>query len=261
LKQATEQNDLETALAKLPEAEQFLRRLMGRVAPFFPLRPPARVLDVGAAQGVATTAFKRLGFDALGVEPWEPAIEFSHELSRRTGVETTIRTGLAEELPFDSEYFDFLLAYSVMEHVDDPEAVFSEAYRVLKPSGAFFFSTTSALSPRQAEIGLFPLFPWYPPRLQRRLMEWAMENRPELVGHTTRPAYHWFKHREVRRSLTGIGFSEVVDRWQLRREEEGGRLRRGIIAACSASRPARLLGDIASPGMEYLAVKDGSGHA
>src|SRR3954451_2194528 len=101
-RQATEQNDLETALGKVPEAERFLKALAERMAPWYGLSPPAQVLDVGAAQGVAITAFRRLGFEAVGVEPWEPAIEVSHELSERTGVETPISHGYAEKLPFES---------------------------------------------------------------------------------------------------------------------------------------------------------------
>lgn len=37
--------------------------------------------------------------------------------------------------------FDFVLSSEVLEHVKDPEGVISEAYRVLKPQGKFFFST------------------------------------------------------------------------------------------------------------------------
>jgi 2-polyprenyl-3-methyl-5-hydroxy-6-metoxy-1,4-benzoquinol methylase len=254
--EATEQNDLETALSRLPEAEEFVERLLRRMEASFPLRPPARVLDVGAAQGVAVTAFKRRGFDVVGVEPWRPAIEVSRELARRTGVDTTILPGVAEELPFEDESFDFAHAYSVLEHVDDPDAVLRECHRVLKPGGGLFFSTTSAISPIQGEIARFPLFPWYPPRLQRAIMTWARDQRPWLVGNTTRPAYHWFRHREVRRSLAAAGFGVVVDRWELRRHEGEG-LRSAVVGLCARRRAARLVGDIAVPGMEYLALKPG----
>jgi 2-polyprenyl-3-methyl-5-hydroxy-6-metoxy-1,4-benzoquinol methylase len=252
--QATERADLETALARIPEAEAFLDRQLKRIDPFFPLRPPARVLDVGAAQGVTLTAMAKRGFQAVGVEPWAPAIEVSHQLAHACGVQLDIRPGVAESLPFEDESVDFVNAYSVLEHVDDPDLALREAFRVLRRPGAFLFSTVSAISPFQAEIASFPLFPWYPPPLQRRIMNWATEKRPALVGNTTRPAIHWFKHREVRRSLHEAGFAEVVDRWQLRRGERDGALGR-VIDLAGSNRAVRLAGDVAASGMEYLAVK------
>ena len=252
--QATEQADLETALSRIPEADAFVDRQLKRIEPFFPLHPPARVLDVGAAQGVWLTALAKRGFQAVGVEPWEAAIEVSHELSKQTGMQLDIRPGVAESLPFEDESVDFVHAYSVMEHVDAPDQVWSEVSRILRRPGAFLFSTTSAISPFQVEIAGFPLFPWYPPPLQRRIMSWATEKRPALVGNTTRPAIHWFKHRDVRRSLHDAGFTEVVDRWQLRRGERDDRLGR-VIDLAASNRAVRLAGDVAASGMEYLAIK------
>ena len=165
-----------------------------------------------------------------------------------------IRPGLAESLPFENESVDFLNAYSVLEHVDDPDQVLREAFRVLRRPGAFLFSTTSAISPFQVEIAGFPLFPWYPPPLQRRIMSWATEKRPALVGNTTRPAIHWFKHREVRRSAHEAGFDEIVNRWQLRQGERDDRLGR-LIDLAGSNRAVRLVGDVAASGMEYLVVK------
>jgi len=252
--QATERADLETALARLPEAEAFLDRQLKRIEPFFSLRPPARVLDVGAAQGVTLTACAKRGFQAVGVEPWTPAIEVSRQLAQETGVHLDIRPGVGESLPFDAGSVDFVNAYSVLEHVDDPEQVIREAARVLKRPGAFLFSTTSAICPFQGEIAAFPLFPWYPPPLRSRIMDWATEKRPALGGNTTRPAIPWFKHRQVRSALREAGFDEVVDRWQMRRGERDG-ARGRLIDLAGSNRAVRLAGDLAASGMEYLAIK------
>jgi SAM-dependent methyltransferase len=203
---------------------------------------------------VTLTALAKRGFQAVGVEPWAPAIEVSDQLAHACGVQLDIRPGVAESLPFEDESVDFVNAYSVLEHVDDPDLALREAFRVLRRPGAFLFSTVSAISPFQAEIASFPLFPWYPPPLQRRIMNWATEKRPALVGNTTRPAIHWFKHRDVRRSLHDAGFAEVVDRWQLRRGERDGALGR-VIDLAGSNRAVRLAGDVAASGMEYLAVK------
>lgn len=252
--QATELNDLEAALGRFPETHDFVARLLRRIEPYLDLPRGSRVLDVGAAQGLTVAAFIKEGFAASGVEPWQPAIETSRHVAHRLGVDFELRHGRAESLPFESGSFELVHAYSVMEHVDDPRACFREAYRVLAPGGGFFFSTTSALSPRQAEIRGFPLFPWYPSKLQHRILDWAAHERPWLVGYTRTPAYSWFRHRWVRQILRSLGFRAVIDRWALRKDERDG-WRRLFIRAAAENRVLRFVGDVAIDGMEYLAIK------
>jgi hypothetical protein len=99
---ATENRDLETALAKLPAAEAFAGRLVARFSPFMPLSKGATVLDIGAAEGVIAAAYALAGFTVRGVEPWPPALETSFELAARADVRYDIRHAYGEQLPFDT---------------------------------------------------------------------------------------------------------------------------------------------------------------
>lgn len=47
----------------------------------------------------------------------------------------------AEDIPYEDESFDVVIANHMLYHVDDIEKVLSEIYRVLKPGGQFYSST------------------------------------------------------------------------------------------------------------------------
>jgi ubiquinone/menaquinone biosynthesis C-methylase UbiE len=253
--QATEQQDTAGALERLPGLERNVAKLIERLRPHVPLEPGARVLDLGAAQGVFVAALQRAGYDAVGVEPWHEARATAREVGHSLGLELELSEGTAASIPFPDASFDLVHAQSVMEHVPDYHEAFREAYRVLKPGGGFWFMTTSALCPRQNEIRGFPLFPWYPGPLKRRIMDWAVEKAPERVGHTTMPAYHWFTPRLARRSLAEAGFTRVLDRWELKRDQELAGWRRGAFGVLRDHRSLRLAGDVVVRDSAYLAIR------
>ncbi len=98
------------------------------------LAPEAHLLDVGAGAGIVPEMnFKEHVTFAAGVD-LDPRVEsnpFLHEG----------RLASAEELPFPDEHFDVLVSDNVLEHLAQPERVFAEVRRVLKPGGRFLFKT------------------------------------------------------------------------------------------------------------------------
>jgi ubiquinone/menaquinone biosynthesis C-methylase UbiE len=84
----------------------------------------------------------------IGVDPSEKMAE----KARLKGI--SVYSGVAEELPFSEEMFDFVLMVTTICFVDDVFRSFSEAFRVLKPGGAIvvgFIDKESCLGRQYAE--------------------------------------------------------------------------------------------------------------
>lgn len=90
----------------------------------------ARILDVGCGFDTKTLALvdgPRVGIDL--VDTFVPA----------PGVKVLRASG--EALPFRDESFDVVCCRSVLEHVENPQALFQDVRRVLRPGGVFVIVT------------------------------------------------------------------------------------------------------------------------
>jgi ubiquinone/menaquinone biosynthesis C-methylase UbiE len=54
------------------------------------------------------------------------------------------RKANAEVLPFDNDFFDFIICSNSFHHYFDPNSALREAYRVLKPRGRVYILDTTA---------------------------------------------------------------------------------------------------------------------
>lgn len=86
-----------------------------------------RFLEVGCATGLVTEMFYHAGFDVTGLDCSPLMLEAARDL---LGCRAEFFLGRAEHLPFDDNQFDYVGVGSVLEFVDDPEAVIAEALRV-----------------------------------------------------------------------------------------------------------------------------------
>lgn len=96
-----------------------------------------RILDVGCGEGQISRrlAGDRAGRSVIGVDPTQRHIDVAR--SRGGGVD--YRVGVVDDLPFEDETFDAVVACLVFEHVDNLDGAIREVSRVLADGGTFLF--------------------------------------------------------------------------------------------------------------------------
>jgi len=98
--------------------------------------PSARLLDVGAAYGVAVSESAAAGWHAAG-------IEVSTAAARVAGSTAPGRivAGDGQRTPFRDACFEAITLWDVLEHLSDPHAAIGEIARLLRPGGRLVLTT------------------------------------------------------------------------------------------------------------------------
>ena len=92
-------------------------------------QPGERILDVGCGTGNHLLFLSKLGLDITGIDASPYMINRARE---RLGKCCTLKTGMAENLPFDDNEFDLAILTNTLEFLDDPLPALKEAGRVAK---------------------------------------------------------------------------------------------------------------------------------
>jgi SAM-dependent methyltransferase len=91
---------------------------------------PSDVLEVGCGPGeLAARVGNELGSNVVALDLSERMVD----LARQRGVDA--RVGDAQELPFEDEHFDCVVAAWMLYHVADLHSALGELHRVLRPEG------------------------------------------------------------------------------------------------------------------------------
>ena len=158
------------------------------------IRPEYQILDLGAGSGkVGPVNFQGQVRSVIGIDR-------DSYIGSNERIDYSV-IGLAERLPFRSGSFNVVFSDWMIEHLAHPEAVASEVYRVLGPSGFFVFRTGNVRHYSYAIAADTPH--WFHHLVANRARGLAQD------GGDPHPTYYRMNTPEtVRRCLTRVGFIE-----------------------------------------------------
>lgn len=102
------------------------------------VRSDQRMLDLGAGAGIVSAMNFR------GRVKWVCGIDLDPRVLSNPHLDEAAVASITD-LPYSDDSFDLVISDNVMEHIEEPELVFKEIYRVLKPGGMFLFKTPNRL--------------------------------------------------------------------------------------------------------------------
>ncbi len=116
---------------------------------------------IGAGTGGLLVALKeKFDCDVYGVEPSAEEFDIIKERCELLGVDKdNFKMEGGENLSFDSNQFDVVHCFTVLEHVQDVDRVISEMIRVVKPGGTVYINTPNYRFPYERHYKIpFPTF-------------------------------------------------------------------------------------------------------
>ncbi|HXK06991.1 MAG TPA: methyltransferase domain-containing protein [Verrucomicrobiae bacterium] len=102
-----------------------------------------RVLDAGCGAGYGSAALAQVAESVTGVDVAAEAIEHAREQYRAQNL--AFEQASVTQLPFAEAAFDLVVAFEVIEHLEDWRGMLQEAARVLSPAGQLIVSTPNKL--------------------------------------------------------------------------------------------------------------------
>lgn len=101
-------------------------------------------LDIGCGVGYACKIMQDAGYKPYGIDISAGALEHAKKRLPNSIFNLAAESNIMDH---KDDFFDAISCLGVLEHIDNPEVIVSEAFRVLKPNGRALFLVPNSLSP------------------------------------------------------------------------------------------------------------------
>ena len=178
----------------------------------------ADVLDLGAGLGTMSEELLLRGANVIALEPGAAWANIVQRRLERHGKPFRLIRGFGEAIDLPDAAVDLVVSLQVLEHVQDPHKVLSEAWRVLRPGGHFYLICENYLAFKEGHYRV----PWFPllPKSLGAIYLRAMGRDPRFV----REAVTCVTYPGILRMCRRIGFARLRDEEM----KEGLRAKQGV---------------------------------
>jgi 2-polyprenyl-3-methyl-5-hydroxy-6-metoxy-1,4-benzoquinol methylase len=109
-------------------------------------KPGARILDIGCGNGNITCGIGSLGYEVIGIDFSNKAINYAQSRNKQANVKFEVRN--AEEVTAE-EHYDAIICSEVLEHLHHPGLLVKTIARILKPGGVLIATVPNGIGPRE----------------------------------------------------------------------------------------------------------------
>jgi len=145
---------------------------------------PGCLLDIGCGIGIFLAEARSRNWTPYGVDVSDFAVHYAREVLRLSNVEKVD----VEKIDFETDQFDAISMFHVIEHVLDPKALLKTCHRLLKPGGVLFLETPDISTKRAKDAGI----------------NWEYLKIPEHLNY--------FTNRTLLMTLKDVGFRPIATR-------------------------------------------------
>ncbi len=166
-----------------PLVGRIYRERINRGLRMLPVKRYERTLEVGYGAGAVLLALANGVQELHGIDlDADPSILTNYFNGSKCRAQ--LRRGNVYELPYDSNFFDLVVSFSVFEHLQEYQKALGEVHRVLRPRGLFLLGMPSVN--KLMEAGFF-----------------AIGHKGINELHITRPA-------DVQSIMQTVGFNQIA---------------------------------------------------
>lgn len=132
------QTNREYKLNQVERGRQFVRMFRSAAFRQFGASTHETSLEIGCGSGAGLLELATQFEDVIGIDPDLPSLILAKKAIEESGVNNVrLFQGYAQNVPFQRDTFDFIMAQNTLEHVFEVDVAIGEIHRVLAPHRVF----------------------------------------------------------------------------------------------------------------------------